>query len=103
MQVRTAFRPEEPALSNPYKTAWWRPVIHFGRHVLLSAALFLLLFAVEIGLTLLLQFTTAALQIPLFTARTLELAEHALVVLDVMLYFFYVSWMGWHAIKEMIQ
>jgi hypothetical protein len=36
-------------------------------------------------------------------ALILELAERVLVILDVVLFFVYLSWMAWRAIKEMIE
>lgn len=83
-------------------TPWWRPIALFGRHMLNGAAVFFILTIVQISGTLLLHFITSLLQIPVFTSLTLELAERVLVIVDTTLYFLYLSWMAWKAIKEMI-
>jgi len=83
-------------------TPWWRPIALFGRHMLNGTAVFLMLTIAEVSGTVLLHFITSLLQIPVFTSRTLELAERALVVVDMAFYFLFISWMAWKAIKEMI-
>ena len=90
-------------MSSPVPTPWWHPIAHFSRHVLSSAVLFLLLVVVQVSMTLLLNFSMTALQMPIFTKLTLELAERTLVVVDMVIYFLYVSWLAWRAIKEMTQ
>ena len=89
-------------MQNSNKSPWW-PVKLFGRHLLSGSAIFLILAAVQIALALLVHFALAMLHIPIFTARSLELAERVLVIVDIALFFLYLSWMAWRAIKEMIE
>ena len=99
--------PEENNLNKnrhlvPRKQTWWSPIVHFGVHITVGSAIFVLIAFPAFGLGLLVKFLsnngTAE-----YVVNVLTFLEYAIVTIDAMAFFAYLVITGFNAVKEMTE
>ena len=79
---------------------WYAPVVHFAAHTLVGTGIFLIIGAPAVFLGWLVH-KLREYHVTEFTLLVLQFLEHAILVVDALLFLIYLGFTAWSAIREM--
>ncbi len=85
-------------MNNP----WWKPIWHFAAHTITGTGIFVVIALPAVGLSMLIHYLEGG-SVPKFTLLVLTVLEHAILIVDSVLFLVYLGFTSVRAIKEMNQ
>ena len=80
--------------------SWWAPIVHFATHTIVGSMIFIIIGGPAIGLSMLVKYLST-LGVPEFTLNVLNFLEHAILLIDALLFSVYLAFTAYSAFKEM--
>lgn len=82
---------------------WWQPIAHFAGHTITGTLIFCIIATPAIGLSMLVHWLEKVDEVSRFTIIVLTYLEHAILIVDAVLFVVYLGFTAIHALKEMKQ
>lgn len=81
---------------------WWAPIVHFAAHTFVGTVCFLIIALPAVGLSLFVKLFSGA-GVSEFTVSVLTFTEHAILLIDAVLFVTYIGATAFKAGKEMFR
>ena len=88
-------------MNHKNKKSLWTPIVHFAGHAFIGTTLFLIVGFPAVALNLLVKFLVSV-GIDGFTVAVLEFLEHAILLVDAVLFLVFLGVTAYKSVKEML-